>query len=142
MAKVTHPSFTTTPKRGEGDFNEVHCLTVSDVNILLVQLREQKVKLQGEKAINDIFRRAYEHAQVFGRFRSQNMLVEARSALQQNEAGAGLSSFEHAQLLNLCPATVDEAKSLIPSLIHRISDDQLRDLLLDINTIRNTATSL
>ncbi|KAJ7656440.1 HRDC-like protein, partial [Mycena polygramma] len=46
-----------------------------------------------------------------------------------------LTQFETAQIANLCPATADEAKSVIPSLV-KIDDDHLEALLRDIQTMR------
>lgn len=47
-----------------------------------------------------------------------------------------LREFEMAQMGNLAPATAEEAKMLIPSLVGRIDDEELQKILDDLATIR------
>ncbi|KAJ7631382.1 hypothetical protein DFH06DRAFT_1005129 [Mycena polygramma] len=47
-----------------------------------------------------------------------------------------LTQFETAQIANLCPATADEAKSVIPSLVKINDDRRLEALFRDIQTMR------
>lgn len=48
-----------------------------------------------------------------------------------------LHKFELAAIANLCPETVEEAKSLIPSLEGRFEDEDLQAVLDDIQTKRS-----
>lgn len=47
-----------------------------------------------------------------------------------------LCEFEMAQLGNLCPESVEEAKALIPSLVGKMDDDFLQKILDDLTTTR------
>jgi len=47
-----------------------------------------------------------------------------------------LHEFEIAALANLFPDTLDEAKSLIPSLAKRYSDDEINSILNDLKNYR------
>ncbi|KAK4048845.1 RNA polymerase B [Microbotryomycetes sp. JL221] len=48
---------------------------------------------------------------------------------------SGLADFEQVQIVNLCPATSEEAKALIPSLAER-DDDILQQFLNQIAALR------
>jgi len=44
---------------------------------------------------------------------------------------------DHRATGTLCPETAEEAKTLIPSIQNKISDDDLDQLLKEINDLRN-----
>jgi len=44
---------------------------------------------------------------------------------------------DHRAIGTLCPETAEEAKTLIPSIQNKISDDDLDQLLKEINDLRN-----
>lgn len=48
-----------------------------------------------------------------------------------------LEPFERSQLGSLCCESAEEAKTLIPSLMNKISDADLQDLLDEITKLRN-----
>ncbi len=45
--------------------------------------------------------------------------------------------YEVAAIANLCPENYEEAKALIPSLEHKIENDDLQKILDDIQTKRS-----
>ncbi len=47
-----------------------------------------------------------------------------------------LTKFERAALGSLCPDGVEEAKTLIPSLANKISDDDLLELLEEMGKLQ------
>lgn len=57
--------------------------------------------------------------------------------LRQEAIGSfGLAEFEMAQMGNLTPDSVEEARCLIPSLVGRISDENLQKLLDEVVVMR------
>ena len=49
-------------------------------------------------------------------------------------AVTSLHKFEVSQLVNLCPENAEEAKALIPSLEHKLDEDELESLLRELHT--------
>jgi len=47
-----------------------------------------------------------------------------------------LTKFERASLGSLCPEGIEEAKTLIPSLQDKISDDDLQELLEEMGKLQ------
>ncbi|KAF2147713.1 hypothetical protein K461DRAFT_283306 [Myriangium duriaei CBS 260.36] len=71
---------------------------------------------------------------MFARYKEQ----EHVQALEQLLDGRGeLEKFERSQLGSLCPDTAEEAKTLVPSLEGKISDDDLQELLDEMMRLRN-----
>lgn len=57
--------------------------------------------------------------------------------LRQEAIGSyGLAEYEMAQVGNLTPDSVEEARCLIPSLVGRITDESLQKLLDDVAVMR------
>lgn len=70
----------------------------------------------------------------FSRFKTQDITEQADRLMQ----GSGkLNIVERAQLGSLLPETADEAKTLIPSIANKISDDELQDVLNELNKLRS-----
>ncbi|ONH74434.1 DNA-directed RNA polymerase II subunit RPB4 [Saccharomyces cerevisiae] len=67
----------------------------------------------------------------FSRFRDQ----ETVGAVIQLLKSTGLHPFEVAQLGSLACDTADEAKTLIPSLNNKISDDELERILKELSNL-------
>lgn len=67
----------------------------------------------------------------FSRFRDQ----ETVAAVLQLLKSTGLHPFEVAQLGTLACDTADEAKTLIPSLTNKISDDDLERILKELSNL-------
>ncbi|CAG8434961.1 7709_t:CDS:2 [Ambispora gerdemannii] len=57
--------------------------------------------------------------------------AQTRTLLKYN-----IHKYELAQLANLCPEEVDEVKSLIPSLAHKVEDEKIRQILDEIAALK------
>jgi DNA-directed RNA polymerase II subunit RPB4 len=69
----------------------------------------------------------------FGRFKRKENVEAVERLLSAHQE---LAKFERAQLGSLCCEAAEEAKTLIPSLADKISDDDLEDLLKEISKHR------
>ncbi|PVU96102.1 hypothetical protein BB561_001386 [Smittium simulii] len=116
------------------DFQNVECLLISEVKILLEAQRDSKVK--ENKALTAIHQKTLDYTKIFSRFTNQDSVREVRKLLSTSE----LSSFEISQLGNMCCSEAVEAKSLIPSLIGKIDDESLEHLLKQIGSIKKFQT--
>ncbi|KAK4049528.1 RNA polymerase B [Microbotryomycetes sp. JL201] len=99
------------------------CLTISEVKILLEQL--------GKKSDNAVFKKTHDYVTTFARLDDSETSQSARTVFVESE----LADFEQVQIINLCPATSEEAKTLIPSLAER-DDDMLQQYLNQIAALR------
>lgn len=80
---------------------------------------------------NKDLKNTMEYLTNFSRFRDQ----ETVSAVIQLLKSVGLHPFEVAQLGSLACDTADEAKTLIPSLNNKISDDDLERILKELSNL-------
>jgi DNA-directed RNA polymerase II subunit RPB4 len=100
----------TTLQLGE-DFQQVHCLFNSEVNILL-----QRALQERHSPLPAAFHQALEYTNRISKFQHQDVAEHVRRLLSETKDKRKLEEFEIAQLANLCPETSEEAKTLIPSL--------------------------
>ena len=80
---------------------------------------------------NKDLKNTMEYLTNFSRFRDQ----ETVSAVIQLLKSTGLHPFEVAQLGSLACDTADEAKTLIPSLNNKVSDDDLERILKELSNL-------
>ncbi|CAG60377.1 uncharacterized protein GVI51_I04147 [Nakaseomyces glabratus] len=80
---------------------------------------------------NKDLKNSMEYLTNFSRFRDQ----ETVAAVLQLLKSTGLHPFEVAQLGTLACDTADEAKTLIPSLTNKISDDDLERILKELSNL-------
>lgn len=111
-------------------FENAETLLISEVYMLLQHRKQQNDISADEHEFSEVFNKTLNFCEQFGRFKNRETISAVRNLLQQKK----LHKFEFAQLANLCLETVDEAKSLIPSLEGRFQDDELKQILDDIQT--------
>jgi hypothetical protein len=71
-----------------------------------------------------------QHVQATTRsFKNRELIRDLR---QEAIGSYGLSEYEMAQVGNLTPDSVEEARCLIPSLVGRVADEALQRLLDDV----------
>ncbi|KAJ1653855.1 RNA polymerase B [Dispira simplex] len=116
------------------DFQNEQCLFISEVKILLDAQHEAKTT--GDKNVTAVYQRTYDYVNQFARFKNQDSVREVRQFLADDT----LESFEIAQLANLCCEEAEEAKTLIPSLMHKKDDDTLQSLLSEMLTLKKFQT--
>lgn len=78
------------------------------------------------------------YVNTFSRFHHSEMTNHLRGLLSAplGPSHVRLAEYEIAQLVNLCPESSDEAKSLIPSLTGKVEDEVLQSLLDQLSSAR------
>jgi len=103
---------------------------ISEVKTLLEIRENQSGKTSSETAV---FKKAKAYVDTFSKFDEESSKT-VRQTLTR-EVDRGLTQFEIAQIANLCPATAEEAKNCIPSLLLKLDDDQLQAILDEIHSL-------
>ncbi|KAI8852319.1 RNA polymerase II [Chytridium lagenaria] len=107
------------------EFQDVQCLLISEVRVLL-EVAKERNRSEGRESTSDVMQKTMDYCERFSRFNNKQTIKEMRH-------------LKMAQLANLCCETVDEAKALIPSLAKRfdsLNDKELQDLLDQMSNIR------
>ncbi|KAF2400511.1 hypothetical protein EJ06DRAFT_433110 [Trichodelitschia bisporula] len=112
-----------------GEFRYVHALSVSEARLIMDKSLENRQKHNKKIGDSEVFLKMQTYIDTFARFRAENIVVELELLFHQYPA---LETFERSQLISLCPGEAEEAKTLIPSITDKISDDDLQQLLDDI----------
>ncbi|KAJ7020601.1 HRDC-like protein [Mycena alexandri] len=86
------------------EFNNAGCLLISEVKYLL----ENRDK---DAPDTKVYNKTLEYVKTFTKFNTTDSASAVRDTLRREPA---LTQFETAQIANLCPASADEAKSVIP----------------------------
>ncbi|KAJ2777160.1 RNA polymerase B [Coemansia javaensis] len=111
------------------DFQDAECLLISEVKVLLEAQYDSK---KDEKSLDEVYTKTLEYAQKFSRYTNRDTIKEVRALLKPT----GLEPFECAQLGNLCCSEYEEAKSLVPSIASKISDEDLDSLLKQMDSLK------
>ncbi|KAK2629490.1 hypothetical protein QTJ16_000310 [Diplocarpon rosae] len=115
-----------------GEFQDVDALTHSEaalvINALVMKRRVDK------KNINEteLLVKTTDYLDHFARFKRKENVEAVERLLSAHKE---LAKFERAQLGSLCCDTAEEAKTLIPSLTDKITDDELQALLDEITKL-------
>jgi DNA-directed RNA polymerase II subunit RPB4 len=117
-----------------GDFQHVHCLSISEARLLVDAIFDARRKSGKPKAGSEHLTKMQEYMDTYARFKGRATISELEGLMAQHPY---LDSFEAAQLTTLCPGDADEAKTLIPSLVGKIDDAGLQELLVQINQHRD-----
>ncbi|KAF4998817.1 DNA-directed rna polymerase ii subunit rpb4 [Fusarium heterosporum] len=117
-----------------GEFQDVDTLTLSEAALVLNALHAKRKNDRRNVNTTEMLNSTLTYLDNFARF-TQKENVEAVERLLS--AHKNLAKFERAQLGSLCCEGSDEAKTLIPSLADKISDQDLQDLLDEISKLQN-----
>ncbi|CZR65869.1 related to DNA-directed RNA polymerase II chain [Phialocephala subalpina] len=115
-----------------GEFQDVDALTHSEaalvINALVAKRRMDK------KNINEteMLVKTTDYLDHFARFKRKENVEAVERLLSAHKE---LAKFERAQLGSLCCDTAEEAKTLIPSLQDKITDEELQELLDEITKL-------
>ncbi|EPE36416.1 HRDC-like protein [Glarea lozoyensis ATCC 20868] len=115
-----------------GEFQDVDALTHSEAALVINALVAKRKNDRKNVNETEILQKTTDYLEHFARFRRKEN-VEAVERLLT--AQKGLAKFERAQLGSLCCDEAEEAKTLIPSLQDKITDEELQVLLDDINKL-------
>ncbi|KAF8317777.1 HRDC-like protein [Cantharellus anzutake] len=107
------------------EFNNAGCLLISEVKSLL-ELRAT------QPPDNQVYAKTVRYVNDFSKFGSRDTILALREIFKQQP---DLTQFEVAQIANLCPADIEEARNCIPSLL-KIEDDKLQALLDEVQALR------
>ncbi|KAK7969816.1 RNA polymerase Rpb4 [Apiospora saccharicola] len=117
-----------------GEFQDVDTLSLSEASLLLNAISENRRKGKGEAHETEMLSKTIDYLDAFSRFKNKEN-VEAVERLLG--AYPQFHKFERAQLGSLCCDNAEEAKTLIPSLQDKISDNELDDLLNEVGKFMN-----
>jgi len=110
------------------DFAVAQCLLNSEVAILLETSQQAHEADESEAELSQVFIKTLGYVKTFSRYKNKTAVKEVRSLLTKRN----LEEFEIASLANLCPESAEEAKSLIPTLGSKFTDDDLEMVLSDL----------
>lgn len=83
---------------------------------------------------NEVLKKTLDYLSVFSRFRDTETVAAVEALLKAPE-NSDLHPFEISQLGSLACEDVDEAKTLIPSLANKKSDDELQNILNQLSRL-------
>ncbi|KAL8768720.1 MAG: hypothetical protein Q9209_005138 [Squamulea sp. 1 TL-2023] len=116
-----------------GEFQNVPTLTLSEARLLINAVLDNRRKLRKVNETETLIK-TQDYLEVFARFKQTENIEAVERVLSAKQE---LELFERSQLGSLCCETSEEAKTLIPSLANKISDEDLQELLHDITQFRN-----
>ncbi|KAK8168458.1 RNA polymerase Rpb4 [Phyllosticta citrichinensis] len=116
-----------------GEFQNVTTLTLSEARLIIDAIVEYRKKHKIALNETETLTKMRAYLDVFSRFKDRDDCDSIDNLLRTRNDLAG---FERSQLGSLCCDNAEEAKTLIPSLVDKISDDDLQQLLLEINRVR------
>ncbi|PHH61843.1 hypothetical protein CDD81_7771 [Ophiocordyceps australis] len=116
-----------------GEFQEVDTLTLSEASLVLNALVAKRRNDRKNMNETEMLHQTLGYLEHFARF-TQKENVEAVERLLSSHKT--LAKFERAQLGSLCCENADEAKTLIPSIADKISDDDLQELLDEMSKLQ------
>ena len=120
-----------------GDMTDVPTLSVAECNELLNKLAERSTTGADARLNSDIYTKTREYVAMFARFKDSQTVTQVDTISSRLLNVPGIRNFERAQLATLCCDTAEEARTLIPSLEGKISDDELQQVLDDISKLRD-----
>ncbi|CAG8468050.1 9691_t:CDS:2 [Ambispora leptoticha] len=107
------------------DFEHAEFLFISEAALLLERTPPGQAQTSN-------FQKTQAYVNTFSKFHNQEAVTELRKTLLKYN----IHKYELAQLANLCPEEVDEVKSLIPSLPHKLEDEKIRQILDEIAALK------
>ncbi|KAI5813101.1 HRDC-like protein [Pyronema omphalodes] len=117
-----------------GEFEHATGLTLSEARALMNVIFEHRKDVGKYKVPdNQVVTKTQAYLEVFSRFKQQETAQAIERILVQQ---TDLTSFERAQLGSLCCDSAEEAKTLIPSIAHKRTDEDLQELLEEITRLR------
>ncbi|KAK2589766.1 hypothetical protein QQS21_012556 [Conoideocrella luteorostrata] len=115
-----------------GEFKGVETLTVSEAALVVNAVLAKRGKDRNAVQHNPVQQSTLEYFDAFARFENRESIEAVERLLSSRQE---LSKFERAQLGSLCCTDVDEAKTVIPSLADKITDEDLQELLIEIGKL-------
>lgn len=122
-----------------GEFQHIQTLSLSEarllINVVMDKRKQQQMQKEGRvDEEKEYLAKVNDHLEIFARFKDRSKVEAVELLLAQEK---DLEPFERSQLGSLCCESADEAKTLIPSLVPKRTDEKLQDLIDEIARIRN-----
>ncbi|KAK0392443.1 hypothetical protein NLU13_1938 [Sarocladium strictum] len=117
-----------------GEFQDADTLTYSEASLVLNALMAKRRNDRKDVNGTEVLTSTLTYLDHFARFRQKENVEAVERLLSTHK---NMEKFERAQLGSLCCETAEEAKTLIPSLADKISDDDLDELLIEITKLQN-----
>ncbi|CAF9920999.1 MAG: hypothetical protein GOMPHAMPRED_002198 [Gomphillus americanus] len=118
-----------------GEFEGVPTLSTSEAAVLISAVKAQRTKLGKPMKQTEVLTQVEDYLDIFARFKQK----ENVDAVERLLDGTPFERYERSQLASLCCADADEAKTLIPSIAAKMSDEDLDTVLDQINKLRSTS---
>ncbi|KAI1336444.1 RNA polymerase Rpb4 [Xylariaceae sp. FL0016] len=109
-----------------GEFQEVDTLTLSEAALVINALVAKRRNDRKNVNETEMLTKTVDYLDAFSRFKKKENVEAVERLLSAHKE---FHKFERAQLGSLCCETAEEAKTLIPSLTDKISDEDLQELL-------------
>ncbi|KAB8258402.1 hypothetical protein BDV32DRAFT_139630 [Aspergillus pseudonomiae] len=117
-----------------GADQNTHTLSLSEARLVINKVLENKRRGGKKYEEPENLTKTLDYLEVFARFKDEENIKAVERLLNSHTE---LEMFERSQLGSLCCDNAEEAKSLIPSLQHKISDGDLQELLDELTKLRN-----
>ncbi|RDW84302.1 hypothetical protein BP6252_01892 [Coleophoma cylindrospora] len=109
-----------------GEFQDVDALTHSEAALVINALVMKRKADRKNANETEMLLKTQDYLDHFARFKNKQNVEAVERELSSHKE---LAKFERAQLGSLCCDSAEEAKTLIPSLQDKITDDDLQALL-------------
>ncbi|KAJ3190964.1 RNA polymerase B [Irineochytrium annulatum] len=133
--KIIHEEEDAAEGRLGEEFQDVQCLLISEVRVLLEVAKERSRK-EGRERTSDILQKTMDYCEKFSRFNDKQTIKEIRQLFPEDQ---NFHQYEMAQLANLCCDSPEEARAMIPSLnkkFSQVDDGRIQDLLDQMSNLR------
>ncbi|KAL1955734.1 hypothetical protein VTO42DRAFT_8132 [Malbranchea cinnamomea] len=117
-----------------GEFQNVPTLSLSEARLVINKVLDLRRKGDNKFEERETLVKTLDYLEVFARFKEKENIEAVERLLSQHTE---LEMFERSQLGSLCCDNAEEAKSLIPSIANKISDEALQELLDELTKLRN-----
>ncbi|KAH8179673.1 RNA polymerase rpb4 domain-containing protein [Sarocladium implicatum] len=118
-----------------GEFSDTETLTYSEASLILNALMTKRRNDRKDPNATEVLTQTLGYLDHFARFRVKENVEAVERLLKAHKPT--LENFERAQLGSLCCEQAEEAKTLIPSLANKISDEDLDELLIELAKLQN-----
>ncbi|PNS15875.1 hypothetical protein CAC42_7981 [Sphaceloma murrayae] len=120
-----------------GEFQDVPTLSLSEARLLISAVSATRKESKKKPVQTETLDQVVEYLDLFSRFKPQDKINQLEQLLSQTN----LDKYEKSQLSNLCPADVEEARTLISSLTEdKISSEDLDNILNEMRDLRRFTT--
>lgn len=136
------------------EFTDVPTLSLSEARILISAITDAQRRTNKNFRENEVLQKTQDYLEVFARFKQQATVTQLESMLRNVP---GLESYERSQLgmsltpffiglilttvstATLLPSDPDEAKTLVPSIANKITDDAMREVCDQMDEMRRAS---